>query len=144
MRRVIFTILGLFIIFMSYAQVNVLNIEQLTYRDGLPNNSVQSIKQDKNGFIWFSSFAGLCRYDGYTFYEYLPNPENDRTIYTKSVYNMMLDSAQNLWIAFFDTSLYCMYNDRTNDFLRVSSIDVPKYIKDKSNRRNMVPNVADI
>ena len=59
MRRVIFTILGLFIIFMSYAQVNVLNIEQLTYRDGLPNNSVQSIKQDKNGFIWFSSFAGL-------------------------------------------------------------------------------------
>ncbi|MDO8930601.1 MAG: two-component regulator propeller domain-containing protein, partial [Bacteroidota bacterium] len=92
-----------------YAQVNVLEIEQINYHNGLPYNSVQSIKQDKYGFIWFSSFVGISRFDGYHFTEYLPEPENQKTIFTKSVYNMMLDSALNLWIAFFDTSKYCLY-----------------------------------
>lgn len=33
--------------------------------DGLVNNEVTSIIQDKNGFIWFGTRGGLQRYDGY-------------------------------------------------------------------------------
>lgn len=31
----------------------------------LPSNSVQRIFQDKEGFMWFGTTNGLCRYDGY-------------------------------------------------------------------------------
>jgi len=142
--KILYTvILFLLLTIEAQSQVNVLHMEQLTYRDGLPHNSVQTIKQDKYGFIWFSSFAGLSRYDGYHFVEYLPDPDNLRSVYTKSVYHMVLDSAQNLWIAFFDTSQFCMYSYPTNDFIRVNSSEVPRYIKDSSNRRNIISNIAE-
>ena len=33
--------------------------------DGLINNEVTSIIQDKNGFLWFGTRGGLQQYDGY-------------------------------------------------------------------------------
>ncbi|NDV77975.1 two-component regulator propeller domain-containing protein [Dysgonomonas sp. 511] len=38
--------------------------------DGLPQHTVMSILQDNKGFIWFSTWNGLCRFDGYNFYTY--------------------------------------------------------------------------
>ncbi len=35
--------------------------------DGLAQSQVLSINQDINGYLWFGSFDGLSRYDGYTF-----------------------------------------------------------------------------
>ena len=32
--------------------------------DGLASNAVRNIGQDKNGYIWFGTDNGLCRYDG--------------------------------------------------------------------------------
>ena len=37
----------------------------ITTNNGLPNNAVRGIVQDKNGFLWFGTDNGLCRYDGY-------------------------------------------------------------------------------
>ncbi|MBL7991129.1 MAG: hypothetical protein JNN25_06795 [Candidatus Kapabacteria bacterium] len=45
--------------------------------DGLPTNLVKDIQQDKQGFIWFATDAGLVRFDGYrfqTFVHNLPSP----------------------------------------------------------------------
>lgn len=38
--------------------------------DGLPQNTIMSILQDKKGFMWFSTWNGLARFDGYNFYTY--------------------------------------------------------------------------
>ena len=40
-------------------------VRTITMNTGLPSNAVRSIVQDKNGFIWFGTDNGLCRYDGY-------------------------------------------------------------------------------
>jgi signal transduction histidine kinase len=50
----------------------VLGIQQYSRRhftdeDGLPQNSVKSIMQDENGFIWLSTEDGLERFDGSKF-----------------------------------------------------------------------------
>lgn len=37
----------------------------ITMSMGLPSNAVRNIVQDKDGFIWFGTDDGLCRYDGY-------------------------------------------------------------------------------
>ena len=38
-----------------------------TTQDGLCNNDVGSILEDKNGNIWFGTEGGVCRYDGQSF-----------------------------------------------------------------------------
>ncbi len=53
------------------AEVSDSNVRTITMNNGLPSNAVRSIVQDKNGFVWFGTDNGLCRYDGYsmqTFY----------------------------------------------------------------------------
>jgi Signal transduction histidine kinase len=37
-------------------------------RNGLINNNINTIKQDKNGFIWIGSNVGLTRFDGKSFF----------------------------------------------------------------------------
>ena len=41
-------------------------VRSISMNHGLPSNAVRSIVQDKNGYIWFGTDNGLCRYDGYT------------------------------------------------------------------------------
>lgn len=36
----------------------------ISKEQGLPSSAVYDIFQDKNGFIWFATDAGICRYDG--------------------------------------------------------------------------------
>lgn len=38
--------------------------------DGLANNIVSSIDQDKNGFLWIGTYGGISRYDGREFRTY--------------------------------------------------------------------------
>ena len=116
------------------AQVNVLQVEQITTRDGLPQNSVQSIIQDKYGFMWFSSFASICKYDGYKFTQYYPEPDNPNTLYSSGIYNIVLDSAKNVWIGFFTSPVYCKYNYETDDFSRVPENETDKLVQQKIDR----------
>ena len=45
---------------------------RLSMDDGLSNNSVYCLRQDRLGFLWFGTFAGLNRYDGTGFSIYKP------------------------------------------------------------------------
>jgi ligand-binding sensor domain-containing protein len=42
--------------------------------DGLSNDSVFSIIQDRHGFLWFGTQGGLNRYDGYRVTQYRNDP----------------------------------------------------------------------
>jgi len=33
-------------------------------KDGLPGSTVYCMVQDKDGFMWFGTESGLCRFDG--------------------------------------------------------------------------------
>lgn len=45
-------------------------IENLSIEDGLPSLEVYNVLQDNNGYLWFSTDRGICRYDGYEFKNY--------------------------------------------------------------------------
>lgn len=51
-----------------------------TIKDGLANNYVRCIFQDKQGFLWIGTSSGLNRYDGYKFTGYKFNPSDTTTI----------------------------------------------------------------
>ena len=40
--------------------------------DGLPHGHVTQLLQDQQGFMWFATWNGLCRYDGYEFHTFKP------------------------------------------------------------------------
>lgn len=41
--------------------------------NGLPHGHVTQLLQDSHGFLWFSTWNGLCRYDGYEFQTFKPS-----------------------------------------------------------------------
>ena len=44
-----------------------LQFQHLTTADGLSEGRVWDILQDRQGFMWFTSWDGINRYDGYEF-----------------------------------------------------------------------------
>jgi len=40
--------------------------------DGVPSGHVTQLLQDRQGFMWFATWNGLCRYDGYEFQTFKP------------------------------------------------------------------------
>ena len=52
---------------------NRYNTIYITMNEGLPNNFVDDIYKDRQGFLWISmSGGGLSRYDGYEFVNFTP------------------------------------------------------------------------
>ncbi|MCL2705087.1 MAG: diguanylate cyclase [Spirochaetaceae bacterium] len=75
------------------------NFEKLTTLDGLANNSVSGIMQDKRGFVWFSTHVGLNRYDGKDFRLFEYEPFNPNSLIDDFIKTMFYDSNKDfIWI----------------------------------------------
>ena len=55
------------LIFVFTAIAKDLPIKYIGIDQGLSNNAVTSIYQDPYGFMWFGTYDGLNRFDGYEF-----------------------------------------------------------------------------
>src|SRR5580698_5971005 len=53
---------------------------RLTMEDGLSNNEVYTVIQDKKGYIWFATGDGIDRYDGYVFKIFRHDPNDPRSL----------------------------------------------------------------
>jgi ligand-binding sensor domain-containing protein len=81
-----------------------------TTKDGLCNNNVGAIIQDKAGNILLGTNSGICKYDGNKFTKY---PVTD----TLSITCMFEDKVGNLWFGTNKNGIY-RYNGKTlNNFL---------------------------
>ena len=70
-----------------------------TINDGLSGDNVHTMIKDAKGFLWVGSdFGGFCRFDGATFKEYLPDPNDRNTINSDKITSFTEDSLNNLWI----------------------------------------------
>ena len=72
--------------------------EPITIDDGLSNSSVSGMVQDKNGFLWFGTQAGLNRYDGYEFEVMENDPFNRNSLGHNQIQTMYRDTDGALWI----------------------------------------------
>ena len=66
MKRLLLTFLYLLDIFTSDARQYDLTAKHITTVNGLPTNIVSQIWQTNDGFMWFETRSGVCRYDGYS------------------------------------------------------------------------------
>ncbi len=77
-----------------------------TTRDGLPVNSISSIKQGSDGYLWLGTANGLVRFDGETFSTYstseYPGLENNRIRKIASLNDQLLILHNGLGLILFD------------------------------------------
>lgn len=54
-------------LFVGGARAEKMPVKHLTTSDGLPQNTIRFVHQDRRGFFWIGTDGGLARFDGYEF-----------------------------------------------------------------------------
>lgn len=114
MQKLIACLLGLLCLQVSVA-ADEPRITRLGVEKGLSNNSIRCIYQDRDGFIWFGTFDGLNRYDGYEF-KVFRNKQNDSlSLPHNYIYSIHQDQQKKLWVG--TGQGLSIYNGLTSKFL---------------------------
>ncbi|WP_242404578.1 hybrid sensor histidine kinase/response regulator [Janthinobacterium agaricidamnosum] len=75
-----------------------LRFEQLSVEQGLAQESVLAIVQDRLGFMWFGSQSGLSRYDGYRVMTYKNTEGDSRSLIDNWVKVLHIDAKGRMWV----------------------------------------------
>ncbi len=128
-----------------FSQAPKLNFKHLNKENGLSDNSVGQILQDSRGYMWFTTFAGLNRYDGYKVQTYKNKLGDSSSIIENWISSIHQDKKGNLWVGtgkglnkfnYVDNTferftsdkcgipegnyIYSMYTDKKGNFLVIS------------------------
>ncbi len=72
------------------------NTQSWTTNQGLPTNSLLSIFQSSDGFLWIGSYDGLIRFDGHEFKVF--NKSNTQNFNSNTIRGIAEDSKGTLWM----------------------------------------------
>jgi len=116
----------------------MLSFKHLTSDDGLTINSVTAIAQDKNGYIWIGTLAGLNRYDAYAVKQYYNEPNNSSSLSNNIIRDILVDSKQQIWVATEDglnrydtaTDSFIVYRHSTTDNSSINNSSVTSLFED--------------
>lgn len=95
-----------------------INFKHLTINEGLSQNAVFAVLQDRKGFMWFGTSDGLNRYDGYSFTVFSHNPFDTTTISSNNISFLFEDSRGLIWIGTREADV-SIYNQRDGSFKRI-------------------------
>jgi PAS domain S-box-containing protein len=71
---------------------------RISSSQGLSQVRVSDIVQDDQGFIWFGTWNGLNRYDGYNFKVFKHDPERPESLSGVYIHSLFKDRAGTLWV----------------------------------------------
>ena len=80
------------------AQVPKLKFKRIGIEQGLSNSTIETISQDKRGFMWFGTRDGLNRFDGYQMTVYRYHPKDSLTLSDNYIRYIHSDREGNLWV----------------------------------------------
>ena len=69
-----------------------------TMQNGLSSSHINSITQDRQGFIWITSEDGLCRFDGKNFSTFKKDETSNYSLRNNSVLSFFEDSQFSYWV----------------------------------------------
>ncbi len=144
MRKSIIIVLSLFyfssiFLFGQNNKVDRYVFSSYSIERGLSQNSVISALQDVQGYMWFGTWDGLNRFDGYSFKVYRNNPTDSNSISNNSVVALFQDSYGDMWMATdgglnrFDRKkeVFIHYTHDEMDSTSISSDNVRSITEDK-------------
>lgn len=100
----------------SAAASDIVVSSHVSSANGLSSNIVHAIVQDKDGYMWFGTVNGLCRFDGYSFVNYsslCPDPQKH---IVASIASIVADNKRGLiWVTTPRNQVAC-YDTNTSQF----------------------------
>ncbi len=70
----------------------------LSVKDGLSQANISAIVKDKSGFMWFGTYNGLNRFDGYEFKTFYHSETDSSTLTHNIIRTLACDPQGHLWI----------------------------------------------
>lgn len=92
-----------------------LYFESVGKTDTFEGGLVTAMLQDQQGFMWFGSYRGLLRYDGYRFTRFEHQSDNPHAIGGNYIRALALGLDGRIWIGTFADGV-SVYNPKTNQF----------------------------
>ena len=116
---------------------NSFTTKYLGIENGLSNNVVTAIFRDHNGFMWFGTYDGLNKYDGYGFKVFRNIIGDSNSINSNIINKIDEDYQHNLWIG--GQRDVSVYNPVTAKF------STPSYILSNGElKRSLKDNVVEV
>lgn len=104
----------------GYAQL--VNLEHYSTADGLADGRITLIKKGKDGFMWFGSWAGISRFDGYQFKTFKSYPGDNSPLRSNRIDDIVEDDSGNyLWLQAYDKKIY-RFDKRTGIFVSLTQL----------------------
>lgn len=108
------------------AEQHGIAFHHITVDKGLSNNYVESICQDKSGYIWLGTGNGINKFNGYDIKIYKHDPENDQSVQSNIINYLYADHEGRVWactangLSWYDESADCF---RRVEFPQTHSIE---------------------
>ena len=124
MNRIFITIILLFIGFLTLSGQEVnLRFQHITSEQGLSQNTIGCMLQDSRGFMWFGTWNGLDRYDGYNFLTF--KSENQQGgLSNNFIYSICEDKEGNIWAGTANTGAFLIAFSDTTNFSIIKKLDL--------------------
>jgi signal transduction histidine kinase/ligand-binding sensor domain-containing protein/DNA-binding NarL/FixJ family response regulator len=99
-------------------------IQHYSSDDGLSQNTVMSIIQDKKGHLWFSTWDGLNRFDGYNFTAFKTRPGDLVSLSNSRIDQIAEDKIGQIWVMTYDRKIH-RFDPETGQFSLVNDDKKP-------------------
>ncbi len=96
----------------------ICQIRHFSIYNGLAQRTVSDIVQDSKGFIWFSTWNGLNKYDGYTFKNYKAYPGDECTLTSNRILKIVPNQQNNIWCQTYDARVY-LFDSHQEKFIDI-------------------------
>ena len=93
-------------------------LRRFSVNDGLSQGIVQDIVQDRNGYIWFSTWNGLNKYDGYTFRFFKSHPGEGAALSSNRIVELKETASGDIWCRTQERRAY-LFDSQTETFVDV-------------------------
>lgn len=105
----------------SLSAQGLISVKHYSIEDGLSQNTIQSIIQDEEGYIWLATWNGLEKFDGYSFKNYKSYPTDKVRLQHNRLQGVIKGHGNTLWCETYDNKIYLF------DILEEQYIDIFSY-----------------
>lgn len=99
-----------------------IEFEHINRINGLPSNSVTAIVQDKYGMMWFSTFNGLVRFNGYDYKVFVHNSSDTNSLSDNLINCLKLTNDGQILVGH-ENHGFSIFNYKTEKFHRYKHVD---------------------
>lgn len=139
----LFSLLFLYLLFihsnLGYSQETNIKFETYSTKTGISQNSVTSVFQDDEGFMWFGTYLGLNRFDGFNTEIYIHSDERSNSLVDNQIRSICQDTTGILFVGtingldrfFTHTEEFMHFKFDSSDNNSLSNNQIYEIIKDR-------------